>query len=47
MKTDPRMLFIIRAVHCITVCGDSLEADEVDGLKMVLESIVIDGREKP
>ena len=46
MKTDVRMLFIIRAVHCITACGDPLDADEVEGLKMVLESIVIDGRER-
>lgn len=41
---DPRLLFVIRAVHCLSAAGCGLESEEVEGLKMILESIVVDGR---
>ncbi|CAB4211762.1 hypothetical protein UFOVP1419_19 [uncultured Caudovirales phage] len=42
--TDPRLLFVVRVLHCLSASGGDLEATEVAGLNMVLESIVIDGR---
>lgn len=47
MKDDPRLLFTIRALHSIAEAGDDLESQEVEGLKQILEAVVIDGREKP
>lgn len=46
MKEDPRLAFIIAAVHSLTVCGTGLEVDELTGLKMIMESIVMDSRGK-
>ena len=42
---DPRLLFIIKAVHCIAECGESLDYDEIKGLKLVLEQVIIAKRE--
>ena len=41
---DPRMLFVIRALHSVGECQGAMETEEVIGLQMVLESIVIDWR---
>ena len=46
MRIDPRMLFAIRSLHGLVIAGEGMEAEEVEGLKMVLESIVIDGRDE-
>ncbi|MEI7815572.1 MAG: hypothetical protein WCI45_00145 [Desulfuromonadales bacterium] len=46
MRTDARMLFIVKALHCVVECGESLDSDEIEGLKVVLESVVIDERGK-
>lgn len=43
-KDDPRMLLVIKALHCVVETGESLESDEVEGLKLILEAVVIDGR---
>ena len=45
MKTDPRILFIIMSLHGLVLAGENLGPDELDGLKLILEAIVIDGRE--
>lgn len=47
MKTDARLLFIIKAIHCVSECDETLDSDEIKGLQSIIESIVIDGREKP
>ena len=39
------MLFVIRSLHGLVLAGEVMEVEEVEGLKMVLESVVIDGRE--
>lgn len=46
MKEDLRMLFVIKSLHCVVDAENSLDTEEVDGLKQILESIVIDGRDK-
>ena len=43
---DPRMLFAIRSLHGLVVAGEGMETEEIVGLKMVLESIVIDWRDE-
>jgi hypothetical protein len=45
MNIDPRLLFLVRALHCVVESGDDLESAEVDGLKRILETVIIDGRD--
>lgn len=40
---DTRLLFVVRALHCLVRSGADLEPEELAGLLRVLESIVIDG----
>ncbi len=44
---DPRLLFIMKAIHCITECGEPLDCDETKGLEMILGQVIIDWRVKP
>jgi hypothetical protein len=44
MSIDSRMLFVVRALHCVVESGQDLEAKEVEGLKQIIESVVIDSR---
>jgi hypothetical protein len=42
---DPRLAFVTLAVHCLSVSGNCLDEQELKGLKMILESIVIEYEE--
>lgn len=47
MKDDARLLLLVKALHCVVEVGESLDSDELDGVKQILESVIIDGRKKP
>lgn len=44
IKGDSRMAFVIKALHTVVEAGEELDTDEVEGLKLILEAVVIDGR---
>lgn len=46
MKEDPRLLFVVKALHCVVEADECLDPVEVDGLKRIIESVIIDGRGK-
>lgn len=46
MIDDPRLLFVVRALHCISEQNDGLDPDEVRGLQRIIETVVIDARKE-
>jgi hypothetical protein len=44
MNDDSRLLFVVLALHHLAESDSGMDAAEVDGLKQILESVVVDGR---
>ena len=45
IKHDPRLVFIALALHHITIAREGLELKELEGLKLIVDAVITDGRE--
>lgn len=42
---NPELKFIIKATHCISELGESMDDDEIKGLRNILSALLIEWRD--
>ncbi len=45
MMGDKRLLFIVKSLHCVVGAEEDLTSSEVEGLKQIVENVILDERE--